>query len=121
MYNDYKIMKKQDLKNVIKEVVRESLNECEYKQLLKEVSPPGEKSEKMIQHVKASLRKSHPDWSEDKITGVAIATGWKAYNNGSVKEAGLTSETAYKIQGPSSKTFDDSQQFPDAVNNPENA
>lgn len=30
-------------------------------------------------------------------------------------------EAAYKTQGPSLKTFDDSPQFPDAVNNPKNA
>lgn len=30
-------------------------------------------------------------------------------------------ETAFKKQGPSCKTFEDSPQFPDAVNNPENA
>lgn len=30
-------------------------------------------------------------------------------------------ETAYKTQGPSAKTFKDSPQFPDAVNDPENA
>jgi len=78
---------KNQLKSYIKGVIRESLSECEYKDLLKEVSPPGEKAERMIQHVKASLRDAHPNWGNDKITSVAIATGWKAHNAGSVEEA----------------------------------
>ena len=83
---------KNQLKSYIKGVIRESLSECEYKDLLKEVSPPGKKAERMIHHVKASLRKAHPEWNEDKVTSVAIATGWKSHNKGDVEEAGLTSE-----------------------------
>lgn len=158
-------MNKQDLKNFVKGIVRENIENKIFREILQEVSPPGKKAERMIQHVKSSLRKSHPNWGEDKITSVAIATAWKARNKGSVEEVGLTSEkksigkkfkekleeagykivaphsytdaeedkartiqtepkvneTAYKTQGPSLKTFEDSPQFPDAVNDPRNA
>ncbi len=197
-------LKKSQFKEIVKDIIRESLSERQYQQTLSEVSPPGKKSERMIHHVKSSLRSSHPDWSEDKITSVAIATAWKSHNK--VDESGLTSEntdldkivglvmkknvkdpqkieylvtqlykhqcgsepspeevtaaiqnhsqlkeasytvvaphsytdakedkartiqtdpkvneTAYKTQGPSAKTFEDSPQLPDAQNNPENA
>ncbi len=79
-------MKLSHLKTAIKQVVRECIAEREYQQLLNEVSPPGKKAERMIQHVKTSLRKSHPEWDEDKITSVAIGTGWKAHNTGSIEE-----------------------------------
>lgn len=212
-------MKKDHLKKFVKQIIRENLSEREYKHILNEVSPPGKKSERMIQHVKTSLRKSHPDWNEDKITSVAIATGWKSHNKTDINEGadskiapldditrlvinkGVTdpekvaylvgnlythqmgtppdpdaveaaiernkpmtkpggsgilnfgpleeesykvvspnetdtadedkartiqtepkvNETAYKTQGPSYKTFEDSPQLPDAVNDPENA
>ena len=78
-------MNKNQLKEAVKAVVRECLNE----RVIKEVSPPGKKAERMIQHVKSSLRQSHPDWDEEKVTSVAIATGWKAHNKGSVEEAGV--------------------------------
>jgi len=97
-------MNKNQLKELIKGIIRENLETREYNQLLKEVSPPGKKAEKMIHHVKTSLRKSHPDWSEDKITSVAIATGWKAHNKENVEEAGLTSEAAYKVMADHSYT-----------------
>jgi hypothetical protein len=73
-------IKQSQLVGLIKEVVRESLRDREYNQILNEVSPPGAKSERMIQHVKQSLRTAHPEWSEDKITGVAIATAWKHHS-----------------------------------------
>lgn len=59
-----------------KGLIREVISEC-----ITEVSPPGEKYERMIQHVKQSLRDAHPKWPEDKITGRAIATAWKRYKN----------------------------------------
>lgn len=77
-------IKVSELKDVIKTIVRESISE---RAQVREVSPPGKKAERMIHHVKASLRKSHPDWDEEKIKSVAIATGWKAHNKGSVEEA----------------------------------
>ena len=73
-------MKKDQLKKFVKQIVRESLSDREYKRILNEVSPPGKKAGRMVQHVKTSLRKAHPDWNEDKITSVAIATGWKNLN-----------------------------------------
>ena len=90
-------MNTQDLKNFVKGIVRENIENKIFREILQEVSPPGKKSERMIQHVKSSLKKSHPNWSEDKITSVAIATAWKSHNKGSVEEtgvdeAGLTSE-----------------------------
>ena len=42
-------------------------------------------------------------------------------NERGAKRPADVSETAYKTQGPSYKTFDDSPQLPDAVNDPENA
>jgi len=81
-------LKKSQLKEIIKQVVRESLQKREYQRLIKEVSPPGAKAERMIQHVKKSLRDTHPEWDDDKITSVAIATAWKAHNKGSVEESG---------------------------------
>lgn len=61
--------------STLKTVIRECI--CE---VLTEVAPPGKKSERMVQHVKKSLRDKHPDWSEDKITQVAIATAWRSHN-----------------------------------------
>lgn len=81
-------LKKSQLKEIIKQVVRESLQKREYARLIKEVSPPGAKAERMIQHVKKSLRDTHPEWDDDKIASVAIATAWKAHNKGSVEEGG---------------------------------
>lgn len=80
-------IKTSQLTGIIKQVVRESLQQREYLALLQEVSPPGKKAERMIQHVKKSLRKSHPEWDEEKITSVAIATGWKSHNKGNVEES----------------------------------
>ena len=80
---------KEQLKSVIKSIIRENLSEREYQDLLSEVYPPGRKSEKMIQEVKRSLRKTHPDWNEERITSVAIATGWKAHNKGYLQEVGI--------------------------------
>lgn len=116
-------MNTQQLKNFVKGIVRENIENKIFREILQEVSPPGKKSERMIQHVKSSLRKSHPNWGEDKITSVAIATAWKARNKGSVEEAGvdeagLTSEkksigkkfkekleeAGYKIVAPHSYT-----------------
>ena len=87
-------VKKDNLKRIIKQLIRENLSKREYQSLLTEVSPPGKKAERMIHHVKKSLRAAHPDWSEERITGVAIATGWKAHNKGSVEEA------SYSIVSP---------------------
>ena len=82
-------MNTQELKNFVKGIVRENIENKIFREILNEVSPPGKKAERMIQHVKSSLRQSHPNWSEDKITGVAIATAWKSRNKGSVEEAGV--------------------------------
>lgn len=75
-------MNKTQLKTAVKSIVRECLNE----RVLKEVAPPGDKAERMVKHVKASLRDTHPDWTDDKIASVAIATAWKAHNRGSVEQ-----------------------------------
>jgi hypothetical protein len=75
-------MTKNQLKMAVKAVVRECLNE----RIIKEVAPPGDKAERMVMHVKSSLKKSHPDWDADKIASVAIATAWKAHNKGSVEQ-----------------------------------
>jgi hypothetical protein len=79
-------IKKSQLASVIKQVVREAIKEREYTAILNEVSPPGKKSERMIQHIKQSLHDTHPDWNEDKITSVAIATAWKNYDKNRVDE-----------------------------------
>ena len=75
-------MNKTQLKEAVKAVVRECLNE----RVIKEVAPPGDKAERMVQHVKASLRKSHPDWDDEKVASVAIGAAWKAHNKGSVEQ-----------------------------------
>ena len=51
-------MKKSQLKEAIKQIVRQAINER--KQSVQEVAPPGKKSERQVMHVKKSLRKSHP-------------------------------------------------------------
>lgn len=76
-------MRETEIKHIIKEVVR---------QCITEVAPPGEKAERMVMHLKKSLRDTHPEWDDEKVTSVAIATAWKAHNRGAVEEAGLTSE-----------------------------
>lgn len=94
-------IKTSQLKNEIKAVVREALEERSYQQLLKEVSPPGAKAERQIQHVKDSLRDSHPNWSEDKITSVAIATAWKHRNKKDEQVgADVVAEASYKVVAP---------------------
>lgn len=56
--------------------------------VMTEKAPPGT-SEKTMHSLKASLRKSHPDWSEDKVKQVAFATAWKVHKKkgSTVKEA----------------------------------
>lgn len=95
-------IKKSQLKLAVKNIVREAISEHTYRQALSEVSPPGAKAERMIHHVKASLRKSHPDWDEDKVTSVAIATGWKAHNKGSVENEQVGANVVAEM-GPESK------------------
>lgn len=76
-------MKQNELKSLVKEVIRECITE---------VAPPGAKAERMVHHLKASLAKTHPEWDEEKIKQVAYATAWKHKGEGSVEEAGMTSE-----------------------------
>lgn len=92
-------MTKTQLKEAVKAVVRECLNE----RVIKEVAPPGDKAERMVQHVKASLKKSHPDWDAEKIASVAIATAWKAHNKGSVEQDECGSMEEGDVQGADSK------------------
>lgn len=91
-------MKKTVLKELIKQVVRESIAERERNALLTEAKA---KKERMIQHIKKSLRKSHPKWSEEKVTSVAIATT-KKKQKGAVKEAGAISEDINGFPQPES-------------------
>lgn len=100
-------MKKTQLKETIKQIVREAIQSREYNALLNEVAPSGKKSERMIKHVKKSLRKSHPDWTDDRIASVAIATAWKSKKSkksSNVKEAGLTSENDGEDDGGNDET-----------------
>lgn len=92
-------MTKTQLKEAVKAVVRECLNE----RVIKEVAPPGDKAERMVQHVKASLKKSHPDWDAEKIASVAIATAWKAHNKGSVEQDECGNMEEGDVQGADSK------------------
>lgn len=80
-------IKESQLKAEIKKIVREAIDQRKYQAMLSEVSPPGAKSERMIQHVKKSLRDSHPNWSDEKITSVAIATAWKAHDKKKQEES----------------------------------
>lgn len=72
-----KTITKSKLISIINETIYECIEEQEFAAILNEVSPPGEESK--IHAIKKSLRKSHPNWSEDKIVGVAIATAWKQH------------------------------------------
>lgn len=92
-------MTKSQLKQSVKAIVRECLNE----RVIKEVAPPGDKAERMVQHVKTSLKKSHPDWDAEKIASVAIATAWKAHNKGSVEQDECGSMEEGGVQGADSK------------------
>jgi len=76
-------MKKSELKYLIKQVV----NEC-----ISEIAPTGKKSEKMVMNLKESLKRSHPDWSDDKVRKVAYATTWHA-----IKENSLIRESNVKL------------------------
>jgi hypothetical protein len=89
-------MNKQELKEFIKGIVRENLEERNYSQLLNEVSPPG--AERKIMHIKASLRKSHPNWSKDKIIGVAIGKAWKDEKSDKADKADETVTEAGKVK-----------------------
>ena len=77
-------MKKTQLKEAIKQIVRQAINER--KSMIREEAPPGKKAERAVMHVKKSLRDRHPDWDDDKITKIAIATAWKLHNKGSLEE-----------------------------------
>ena len=87
-------IKKSQLEEVIKQVAREAIQQREYEQVLNEVSPSGKKSERIIQHVKKSLRDTHPDWNDDKIVSVAIATAWKHHNKENIDEVGEPSNNS---------------------------
>lgn len=77
-------MKRTQLKEAIKQIVRQAINER--KSMIREEAPPGKKAERAVMHVKKSLRDKHPDWDDKKITSVAIATAWKLHNKGSLEE-----------------------------------
>lgn len=77
-------MKRTQLKEAIKQIVRQAINER--KSMIHEEAPPGKKAERAVMHVKKSLRDKHPEWDDEKITSVAIATAWKLHNKGSLEE-----------------------------------
>jgi len=77
-------MKRTQLKEAIKQIVRQAINER--KSMIREEAPPGKKAERAVMHVKKSLRDKHPEWDDEKITSVAIATAWKLHNKGSLEE-----------------------------------
>jgi hypothetical protein len=81
-------IKRIQLKEAIKQIVRHAINER--KNMIHEVAPPGKKAERAVMHVKKSLRDKHPDWDDEKITSVAIATAWKLHNKGSLEETDKT-------------------------------
>jgi len=103
-------------------------------QEMQEIAPPGFGPDKKHAKIYNKIKSQYPN-----NDAAAYATMWKVYKKlkETVSEAGLTSEkdehakkvqiepdlneTAYKTQGSSAKTFKDSPQFPDAVNNPKNA
>lgn len=77
-------MKRTQLKEAIKQIVRKAINER--KIMIREEAPPGRKAERAVMHVKKTLRDKHPEWDDEKITSVAIATAWKLHNKGSLEE-----------------------------------
>lgn len=56
-----------------------------------------------------------------KVVAPKASTDAKEDKARTIQTEPKVNETAYKTQGPSYKTFDDSPQLPDAVNDPENA
>ena len=56
-----------------------------------------------------------------KVVAPRSATDAKEDKARTIQTEPKVNETAYKIQGPSLKTFDQSLQFPDALNDPRNA
>jgi hypothetical protein len=56
-----------------------------------------------------------------KVVAPRQATDAKEDKARTIQTEPKVNETAFKKQGPSAKTFKDSPQFPDAVNDPENA
>jgi hypothetical protein len=77
-------MKRTQLKEAIKQIVRRAINER--KGMIREEAPPGKKAERAVRHIKKSLRDKHPEWDDEKITSVSIATAWKLHNKGSLEE-----------------------------------
>lgn len=77
-------MKRTQLKEAIKQIVRQAINER--KSMIREEAPPGKRAERAVKHIKKSLRDKHPEWDDEKITSVAIATAWKLHNKGSLEE-----------------------------------
>lgn len=77
-------MKRIQLKEAIKQIVRQAINER--KSMIREEAPPGKRAERAVMHIKKSLRDKHPEWDDEKITSVAIATAWKLHNKGSLEE-----------------------------------
>ena len=98
-------IKQDKLKEIIKHVIRESL---------KEAGLTSETEDKWIQK---AVDPSHKGYCTP-MTKSTCTPRRKALAKRFKK--GLD-ETAYKTQGPSAKTSDDSPQFPAAVNNPKNA
>lgn len=92
-------MKRIQLKEAIKQIVRQAINER--KNMIHEVAPPGKKAERVVQHVKKSLRDKHPEWDDEKVTSIAIATAWKLKNKGNLDETGKNSHIHKKgkVQG----------------------
>ena len=152
-------IKKSQLKEFIKNIVRERLNEDNKIPLgnLSKLNPnivkkadkgklklPSKNpfAQKVKKHLKEAGYKIIPDTSaqvqkdnqalkvqtEPKVNEASYkVVDPHAYEDQKLDKARTiqtdpkVNETAYKTQGPSYKTFEDSPQLPDAVNDPENA
>lgn len=115
-------IKKSQLMEIIKGIVREVLDE--QRQLAEasyKVVSPNETD--TTEEDKARTIQTDPKVNEAsyKIVAPKSATDAKEDKARKIQTDPKVNETAYKTQGPSFKTFKDSPQFPDAVNDPENA
>lgn len=93
-------VKASELKSFIAEALRAVIKESR----LMEKAPPG--AEDQVMALKKSLRKQHPDWKENKVVSVAMATAWKQHSGKSINESvneDLQEPTDPKKQGPATE------------------
>jgi hypothetical protein len=111
---------KSQFKEAVKQIIRECLQERQFAESADKVSPLD-----FITRLVVKRGLQDPQKMDYLITQLYQHQSGKSISPGEVaasiqRNKGVT-ETAYKIQGASGKTFEDSPQLPDAQNNPKNA